>query len=313
MKKLIFIRFVAFAVILSAILTLCFTSVSASDTLVIKASEAEGKRGDEVEIALTVESNPGFMAMLMILPKAEGFEIVKVTNGNVMRQMTQGANLLWDAASNSTATGTLVTVTIKIGDRAPAGDNYLDFRIYECFNSDQKSVDCSISSVKITVLGEPLDTQPQESGPRETENVYESESVKIEETQIDTDDVEKNTHTPDGSVATEAIGTQDENGGTTDTEKNPENGSVDENVSDKVEDLPIETDPKNDGDDDSKATTKEDTENDDSDEITTCSDSAESNEENQKKSGCGSSIASGALTAVVTLGFAVFSRKKKND
>ncbi len=135
--------------------SLC-VGVSASDVMTVTTSVAEGERGELVEVVLNVESNPGFCALMINVSQTEDFEVVEVKNGTVMKTMTSGKNILWDSASDSTATGTLLTVTFRIGDRAQAGENTINIRVIECFNDELDPVSISIEPIKIKVLGEPL-------------------------------------------------------------------------------------------------------------------------------------------------------------
>lgn len=211
-----------FAIIISVftmIALMCpVLAVSADDTLVISTSKAEGKRGDTVEVTLTVDSNPGFAAMLINIPVTSGFEVVEVKNGNVMRSMTPGKNILWDSDSNSTATGTLLTVTLLITDSAEFGETVINVKMIECFNDTFGAVTVSIEPIVINVLGE-------ESEEESTTSEVESESL----TEYD----ESNTET----ITEDVI---EDNSEETTTEKNEEN----ESTSEKKEPLDEDADNK---------------------------------------------------------------------
>ena len=151
------------AIIVSALMIMAFifpVTVSADGKLEISTSSAEGKRGDTVDVVLTVDQNPGFAALLINIPASSGFEVVEVKNGTVMRQITIGKNILWDSSSNSTATGVLLTVTIRITDAAKVGENKINVRVIECFNADFNSVSVSIKPIVINVLGEDISDDP---------------------------------------------------------------------------------------------------------------------------------------------------------
>lgn len=143
-------------------------SVGAADGLIVSASSTEGERGDTVEIALTVTDNPGFASLLITVPQIDGFELVSVENGSVMRDMTYVKNILWSSATNSTSVGTLVILTFKIGENAPSGVNSFDIIVKESFNDKFNAVNVEISSVSINVIGEPLVEETDASTTNET-------------------------------------------------------------------------------------------------------------------------------------------------
>ena len=152
------------AIVISLLTVMAFifpvTMVGAADKLEISTSVAEGGVGDTVDIVFTVDKNPGFAALLINIPTTAGFEVVEVKNGTVMRQITVGKNILWDSTSNSTATGTLLTVTIRITDAAKAGENKINVRMIECFNADFNAVSVTIKPIVINVIGEAVPDDP---------------------------------------------------------------------------------------------------------------------------------------------------------
>ena len=152
------------AIVISLLTVMAFifpvTMVGAADKLEISTSIAEGGVGDTVDIVFTVDKNPGFAALLINIPTTAGFEVVEVKNGTVMRQITVGKNILWDSTSNSTATGTLLTVTIRITDVAKAGENKINVRMIECFNADFNAVSVTIKPIVINVIGEAVPDDP---------------------------------------------------------------------------------------------------------------------------------------------------------
>ena len=181
-------------------------AVSAEDTLVISSSSAEGERGETVEVTLTVDSNPGFAAMVITVSKSSDIEVVEVKNGTVMKSMTAGNNILWDSASNSTKTGTLVTITFLIKDSAKFGEHVITVRMNECFNETFDAVPVTIEPIVINVLGE--DTE-EESTTAESE----SES-QTEPDESNTEDVSENNPVDDTTE-------KEEDGETTSEKKEP--------------------------------------------------------------------------------------------
>ena len=157
----------------------------ADGTLTVSASSTEGRIGDTVEITLTVDSNPGFAALLINVKTGDGFELVSAKNGTVMHNMTTGNNILWDSASDSTSTGTLLTLTIKICENARLGDNNIEIKVLECYNSSLKSVNVEIEDLQIKVVGdqqhpETESTVESSAETTETESTIESSAETTE-------------------------------------------------------------------------------------------------------------------------------------
>ena len=196
------------AIILSTALILsCFGAIAVSavsNELTISASDAEGARGDTVTVTLNVENNPGFAALLINISGGDNFEIVSYENGGVMSQITTGKNVIWDDATNSTVTGTLLTVTIRIGNNAPLGDNTVNVRVIECYNNSGEEVVAAAESIKVTVKdGEPTDTG---SGEVEETPIEKDTSAKEPDANKGSDSEDKNTSSDNGAAKKSGCG-----------------------------------------------------------------------------------------------------------
>ena len=145
---------VVIAVFMAIVFMCSIITVGAANALKINTTGAEGERGDTVKVTLNVESNPGFAALLIKIPETDGIEVVEVKNGTVMRQITVGKNILWDSSSNSKATGTLLTVTLRIGENAKSGEHVINVKVFECFNDKFEAVDVNIEPIVIRVIGD---------------------------------------------------------------------------------------------------------------------------------------------------------------
>ncbi len=180
------------AIILSALIVIAgvcpAVAASTSDTLTISASKATGERGETVTVTLSVENNPGYAALLLTIPETKGFELVSAVSGSGMGSFTQKKNMLWDSANNITKTGTLVTLTFRIGEDAEAGENTVRVNVIECHNDALNKVKFVSENIVITVLGDPLPTTETETTAEiETTPVTESETTSA--TESDTADV----------------------------------------------------------------------------------------------------------------------------
>ena len=288
------------AILLSAALLLsCFCMfVSASSKLEVSASKVEGERGDTVVVTLTVDNNPGFAALLINIPTVKGFEVVSCVNGNVMRQMSVGKNILWDSASNSTKTGTLLTITFRISEDAPAGDNYISVRVAECYNDDLNSVPVEMDKIKITVLGEVLPedttTETEETTTEIEETTTESEKITTETEEITTESEETTTETEETTTETEETATETEEATT------------------EREEIPTETEESTEIEDSdcSHEETEISSENEEQASTEKAPSGADSNSNDE--SGCGSSMLGSAVLISVPFVFFAIKRKKNN-
>ncbi len=169
------------------VFSLLCVGVSASDVMTITVSDAEGERGELVEVVLNVESNPGFAGMRINVPSTDDFEVVDVKNGTIKKDITVGLNILWDSVSDSTATGTLVTITFRIGENAKFGENVIIVKVYECCNAKLEDVTVNIEPIKINVLGGPIESVTDETTAdvvtTETDEIFVSEETVESETE----------------------------------------------------------------------------------------------------------------------------------
>ena len=142
-------------------------SAAPADTLVIKIQEVSAARGDVIKVVLNVTANPGISGLIITVPEIEGFDLRDVANGTVMSTMTSGLNILWDGLSDSTETGTLVTLTYMVSDEAALGNNSVSVKVRSCTNESGKEVAVVIDPIVITVTegtGEGVDTETSDGG-----------------------------------------------------------------------------------------------------------------------------------------------------
>ena len=170
MKK--FIKLISLAMAMAFIFVIFAPAALASDTsdadyLVIQGTSVEGEVGEEVTVSLVVESNPGFAALIINISANQGIELVNVENGSVMATMTTGRNIVWDSASNSTVTGTLVELTYRITDAATVGENVIQVNAFECYNDTLGTVAVAVEPIIINVVD---DSEQTTTGKVDTDN-----------------------------------------------------------------------------------------------------------------------------------------------
>lgn len=178
-----FVKLISLAMAIAFILVIVAPAAFASDTsdedyLVIKAVGAEGKVGEEVTVSLVVDNNPGFAALIINIPEKQGLELVNIENGTVMATMTTGRNIVWDSASNSKTTGTLVKLTYRITDAAIIGQNAIQVSAHECYNEALKSVSVAVESIIINVIDDSEQTTSEKVDTDNETNVAEDSTTE---------------------------------------------------------------------------------------------------------------------------------------
>lgn len=275
-----------------------FTTVvgASNDTLVITSEEVSGERGETVEVVLKVTENPGFAAMRIKVSESKDFELISVTNGSVMRDITTGKNILWDSASNSTATGTLVTLTYKISDTAKLGKNEIKVTFIDCFNEDLLAVNVSLTNIVINVESQPEveETTTATVPPVETEpKPVETNPAPVETTEATT---------VDATVSTEEQTTVETNGGV----------ATEESGADTEEKTPAET---NNGGQGSATATEPENSGTESQERDTQADKTpvetETEGKEQDKKGCFGTFMASPLVIITLMGAALVFKKKQ--
>ena len=131
-----------------------------ANSFTLTAESKQAKPGDTVKVVLDLANNPG-VAYLRLTVKYDtaALTLKTVENGSIISDLDQGVNLVWSADSNSTANGTLVTLTFEVKEDAAFGDYTVDLVLRECYNETYNSlplytVDGVIEVVKATVYGD---------------------------------------------------------------------------------------------------------------------------------------------------------------
>ena len=154
-------KFVALSIsVLMLIALICpMTLVGAEGDLEVTAADVYAERGEIVEVVFTVDSNPGFAALMVDIIVPEGAEIIEIRNGSVMKDMSIGDSILWDSAVDSCATGELLIITLKITDEAELGEHLISIEVAQCYNDKLEEVSVSVSSAKVIVVETEAETE----------------------------------------------------------------------------------------------------------------------------------------------------------
>lgn len=147
MKKLLKIALCVFTV---AAMLCTWLPVSATDTLDLEVETTEDYRNKDITLTVDVKNNPGVAYLALTLNYSKEYmTLTEVKNGTVIKDFDQGTNLIWTADGNSTATGTLASLTFKISLEAPVlGDSLqkVDLIVRECYDENFNDVAVNVTS-----------------------------------------------------------------------------------------------------------------------------------------------------------------------
>lgn len=149
MKKLLC---VVMALIVLAALCCPLMTANAVSELMVEVEPVQANAGDTVTVEITVTENVGVSYLSVTLSYDKSvLELVGVSNGSVIKDLDKGANLTWSGDYDSTATGTLATLTFKVADDASAGLYELALIGRECYNESYDDVPYSITMGTIEI------------------------------------------------------------------------------------------------------------------------------------------------------------------
>ena len=146
----------------------CMFAFGASGSL--SATSVSGKPGDTVDVSISLNSNPGIVALMLKISYDSSLTLTKITNGAVFSEgdMTPGGdmnsnpyNVSWGsytATSNNTKTGKVVTLTFSISKNATAGQKKITITADADNTFDKNFTPVSFSSATGTVTVSPDQT-----------------------------------------------------------------------------------------------------------------------------------------------------------
>ncbi|MBQ8214074.1 MAG: hypothetical protein IJZ80_08695 [Clostridia bacterium] len=125
---------------------------AAANSLTITSESKTALAGDTVTVILKVTENPGVAYLRLTLEYDDALTLTNAENGTIIKDFDRGVNLMWSADANSTATGTLVTLTFQIAEDAEVGEYPITVKLRECYNDALSDVSATVSngSVKVT-------------------------------------------------------------------------------------------------------------------------------------------------------------------
>jgi len=133
--------------------TACGKSLIAEYGIDLSVSDATAFAGETVTVEVTLDKNVGFTYLNLLFDyDADALELVSVTNGTIVEELTQGRSYIWACADNATATGVLLTLTFVIKEDAPTGDYGIAVEVIECCNQDELDVGVTVRNGNVKVV-----------------------------------------------------------------------------------------------------------------------------------------------------------------
>ncbi len=179
-----------FALVLSVSMVLACLSLSVGateDTLQITVGQAQGGKGETVNVPLTITANPGVSSLTLSVSYGSELTLTSVTDGGILGTYESDDEnyaspfiLSWSndtAAANITATGKLATLTFTVASDAAIGEKPItvtcDAEMDGALDFDMDPVATSITNGSINVIEETF-VDGGECGANATWALYES-------------------------------------------------------------------------------------------------------------------------------------------
>jgi len=130
-----------------------YTAIIPARTITLTSEKVFTKNGNTVSVTVSISQNCGFSYLRFTLDyDSSALTLISVRNGEIIKDMDTGANILWSAAADSTATGALVTLTFRVSPYAKEGDYTVDFISRECYNAKGEDVGISFQGSSVTLI-----------------------------------------------------------------------------------------------------------------------------------------------------------------
>ena len=129
------------------------TAIPANAPQVVTDSKTT-QAGQTVTVTVNLKNNPGFMYMRAVpVYDTSVMTLTAVTNGIYPSTTVnvQNTSYIWEADSNITGDGVLLTLTFTIKDGANVGDYTVGIEIKECYNYDEQDVTIYSANGTITI------------------------------------------------------------------------------------------------------------------------------------------------------------------
>lgn len=157
-------------ILLILVVAVMQTSVAFADGFSVVVESKSANAGDEVEINISLENNPGIIAALFKMEyDRERLELVSVADKRLLEGGIFSPNytfypytMVWNSAShtNFTDDGTLVTLKFKVLEEAESGNAFINltYNNDDIFDVDMNNVDITVRNGGVEVNGKANDT-----------------------------------------------------------------------------------------------------------------------------------------------------------
>ena len=132
-----------------------WSEIASTDMAELNVTSKTVHAGDEFTVNVNLENNPGFCYLkLRVNYDASEFEFIEAINGNISTDSFSVSNgaLLWDADSNATEDGTLVTLKFKAVEELAEGNYSLGVSFIEGYDYDEEDATFAVKNATISVV-----------------------------------------------------------------------------------------------------------------------------------------------------------------
>ena len=138
-----------------------------AQTPTVAASIVEAKAGETVDVEISLENNPGIVAMtLKVEYDTEALTLLAVADAGVFGaqshkpEMESPYTLVWcndTATENYMIEGTIATLTFKVNEAAVTGETYpvslsYSYKSYDIFDKDLNRIEFAVADGAVTIV-----------------------------------------------------------------------------------------------------------------------------------------------------------------
>lgn len=127
------------------------TETHPSNSPIIMVSSKNVSAGAEFTVTVSVENNPGVMALTLVPEFSDKLTLVKAENGNLISDYTFGKSYFWTANNDVVQDGVLMELTFTAEEELEPGDYTVSFRMWDSSNEKEETVEFAIVPGVITV------------------------------------------------------------------------------------------------------------------------------------------------------------------
>lgn len=108
--------------------------------------------GKEFTVSVTIKNNPGFTYLELTPTYSRELSLIRVENGELISDLTQGRQYVWVADNDVYDDGILMTFTFTTSDNVDPGNYEVGFIMRGCVNYDEQNVGISVVNGVIEIV-----------------------------------------------------------------------------------------------------------------------------------------------------------------